>query len=143
MDLSTLFADPRRRNLVLLGVAALVVVLLARGALWQQSRESAGPPAPTEFLPGFAKDVRQAAHIHIASKAGAFDVAFVPEKGWVVPERDDYPASYDLVQRTLVGLAALQTIEPRTARPDWLHFLQLDAPPLGDGILITVSDDKG
>src|SRR6202000_1851951 len=97
----------------------------------------------TEFLPGFAKEVRNAARIHIASKAGAFDVAFLPEKGWVVPERADYPASFDLVQRTLVGLAALQTVEPRTKRADWLHFLGLDSPPLGEGIVMIVKDDKG
>src|SRR4029079_18862201 len=44
---------------------------------------------------------------------------------------------------TLVGLAALQTIEPKTSRPEWLHYVGLDAPPAGDGIAITVHDEKG
>lgn len=143
MDLQTILADPRHRTLAILAGAALISVLLALGALWQQAGFGEANSTPTEFLPGFAKDVRNAARIHVASKAGAFDVAFVPEKGWVVPERADYPASFDLVQRTLVGLAALRTIEPKTARPDWLHFLGLEAPPRGDGVLIAVSDDKG
>jgi hypothetical protein len=143
MDMKALLADPRRRNLAVLAGAALIALLLALGALWQQSARENSGAAPTEFLPGFAKSVRSAAHIHIAAKAGAFNIVFVPEKGWVVAERDNYPASYDLVQRTLVGLAALQTIEPKTARPDWLHFLGLETPPAGDGIAITVSDDKG
>ena len=47
------------------------------------------------------------------------------------------------MRRTLVGLAALQTIEPKTARAEWLHYVGLDAPPAGDGIAITVRDDKG
>ena len=142
MDLNQFLADRRRRNLAVLAAIALVSLLLAIAAVWEESSEGA-VPAQTEFLSGFARDVHNAARIHIVSKSGAFDVAFVPEKGWVVPQRADFPASYDLVQRTLVGLAALRTIEPKTARPDWLHFLGLDTPPSGDGILIAVSDDKG
>ncbi|MEJ1970672.1 MAG: DUF4340 domain-containing protein [Rhizomicrobium sp.] len=143
MDLNTILADPRRRNLAVLGAIALVSLLLAILVVWQQAREGAAGSAHGQFLRGFAKEVRNAAHIHIVSKAGAFDVVFVPEKGWVVPERANYPASFDLVQRTLVGLAALQTIEAKTARPDWFHFVGLDMPPKGDGVLIAVGDDKG
>jgi len=143
MNMDIVLSDPRRRNLAVLGLIALVSLLLALGAIWQQAREGAPVFASREFFPGFARDVRNVARIHVASKAGAFDVVFVPEKGWVVPERENYPASFDLVQRTLVGLAALQTIEPKTARADWLHFVDLDAPPRGNGILITAGDEQG
>ena len=141
--MNTLLADPRRRNLVVLAVAAIVTLLLAIVVVWQQSSSGESASTSAQFFPGFAKQVRHAAHIHVVSKAGAFDVVFVPEKGWVVPERGNYPASFDLVQRTLVGLAALQTIEPKTARPEWFHFVGLETPPKGDGIAITVGDDKG
>ncbi len=70
-------------------------------------------------------------------------MAFKPEKGWVVPQHADFPASFDLVRRTLVGMAALETIEPKTSNPAWLHYVGLDSPPKGDGILITVTNDKG
>jgi hypothetical protein len=144
MNLTLLLSDPRRRNLFMLAAAAFLAVLLALGALWQQANLDRPAYTPQEFLPGFAAHVREAARIHIASKAGgAFDVVFIPEKGWVLPGRSDYPASFDLVRRTLVGLAALQTIEPKTARTEWLHYVGLDAPPAGDGIAITVRDDKG
>jgi Domain of unknown function (DUF4340) len=143
MNPSAIFADPRRRNLAVLGAVALLSLLLALGAIWQQADDSSDNAAPTQFFHGFARQVRNAARIHVASKSGAFDVTFVPEKGWVVAQRGDYPASFDLVQRTLVGLAALQTIEPKTARPDWFHFVGLETPPQGDGILIAVSNDKG
>jgi hypothetical protein len=143
MDFSALFADPRRRLLAILGGIALLAILIALLALWREESYSARQMEPTEFFPGFARQVRSAANIHIAAKSGAFDVVFVPEKGWVVRQRGNYPASYDLIQRTLVGMAALQTIEPKTARPEWLHYVGLDAPPQGDGIAITVSDDKG
>ncbi|HEY0302622.1 MAG TPA: DUF4340 domain-containing protein, partial [Rhizomicrobium sp.] len=143
MDLKQILADPRRRNLAVLAALALASLLLALGALWQQARYGDAATTPEQFFPGFAGEVRNAARIHVSSKQGTFDVVIVPEKGWVVPSRGNYRASYDLVQRTLVGLAALRTIEPKTARADWLHFIGLEAPPQGDGILIAVSDDKG
>ncbi|MBS0471188.1 MAG: DUF4340 domain-containing protein [Proteobacteria bacterium] len=143
MDLNAFLSDPRRRTLAILAGVALVAILLALGALWREAQYSAPPMEPTEFFPGLVKELRGAAHIHVESKAGAFDVVFVPEKGWVVRQRDNYPASFDQIQRTLVGLAALQAIEPKTARPEWLHYVGLDAPPKGDGVAITVSDDKG
>ena len=144
MDRNQFMSDPRRRNLALLGVATLAAVLLALAALWQQSQTGRPAYEPEQFFPGFAREVRDAALIQIDSKAGgAFDVAFTPDKGWTLPGRWDYPASFDLVRRTLVGLAALQTIEPKTARAEWLHYVGLDAPPNGDGIAVTVRDDKG
>jgi len=143
MDIDAFLADRRRRNLAIMTAIAFVSLLLALAALWQQASYGAPAAAPADFFPGLSKTVRGATHIHVVSKAGAFDIAFVPEKGWVVRQRGDYPASFDLIQRTLVGLAALQTIEPKTARPDWLHYVGLDAPPRGDGLLMTVSDDKG
>ena len=143
MDAKQFLSDPRRRNLATLGAATLVAMLLALAALWQQASLSRPATVPEQFFPGLAKHLRDATEIHIASKVGgAFDIVFVPEKGWVVPERADFPASFDLVRRTLVGLAALQTIEPKTSRADWLHYIGLDAPPAGDGIELTVRDDK-
>ena len=143
MNLNAILAEPRRRNLAILAAVALVSLALTAIVLWQQSDEGSPTITSTEFFPGFAKQVRNAAHSRVVSRAGSFDVVFVPERGWIVPERSDYPASFDLVQRTLVGLAALQTLEPKTARPEWFHFVGLDTPPKGDGILIEVSDDKG
>ena len=135
--------DPRRRNLLILAAIAVVSVLLAGIAVWQQSHSDVTATTQTEFFPGFAKKVRKATHIHVASSSGAFDIVFSPQKGWVVPQRYDFPASFDLVRRTLVGMAALVTLEPKTANPDWLHFVGLDAPPKGSGIALTVSNEKG
>src|SRR5579871_5750685 len=144
MELSLFLSDPRRRNLAILATAAFVAVLLALTALWQQAEFDRPSATQQEFFAGFLGHLREAARIHIVSKAGGtFDVAFVPEKGWVLPGRSDFPASFDLVRRTLVGMAAMRTIEPKTARADWLHYIALETPPAGDGIAITVSDDKG
>ncbi len=142
-DTLALVQDPRRRNLLVLAAIALVMVILAALALDHQSREVAPHYRPHPFLPGLASEVRNIAHIRVASKSGAVDVQFKPERGWVVASHDNYPASFDRVRETVVGLAALETIEPKTARADWLHYLDLGAPPKGDGVAITLQNGQG
>jgi uncharacterized protein DUF4340 len=66
-----------------------------------------------------------------------------PDGQWSMMERSNYPASLDQVHKVLVGLATLETIEPKTATPDWFHYVNLDAPPKGNGIRIDVSDTSG
>jgi hypothetical protein len=141
----SMFADPRRRHLAIFAGIAIICALLAVFGLQRQAATVAPKYAETEFLHGFALHVREAARIHIVSKKnGAFDVVFRPNKGWVLPQKDDYPASFEEVNKTLVSLAALETIEPKTARVDWLHYIGLDDPAHGgDGVAITVSGDRG
>ena len=140
---SVLSYDPRRRNLVALTGIAAVIVVLAVLALLRQSNESALHYTPRSFLPGLASQVRDVARIRLESKSGTVDVVFKPDRGWIVASHDDYPASFEKVRETLVGLAAMETIEPKTSRADWLHFLDLTPPPKGDGIEITLTDGHG
>jgi hypothetical protein len=134
--------DLRLRNLGVLAAVSLLVILLAVFAVHRESRQGAQVYKPTELLPGLAAHLRDVARIHIASKKGDFDILFTPEKGWTLPGHDNYPASYDMVHHTLVSLAALETIAPKTDRASWLHYIGLDAPPKGDGTAITLYDDK-
>lgn len=135
--------DFRRRNLMILGGAALLSVVLAGAALYGQSQATKAQFKPGEFLPGFADHVKDSARIHVVSQSGSFDVAYSPAKGWVLPAKGNYPANFDQVRHTLLGLAALETIEPKTARADWLSYLGLETPPKGNGVEITVTDAGG
>lgn len=141
MDFSAIMNDPRRRNLAVLALLAILTVAWASFALWQQSAQLAPKHHPHAFFPDL--QARNVSRIHIVSKSGAVDLAFKPEKGWVLTSRNDFPASFETVRQTLIGMQTLQALEPKTDRPEWLHFLGLDAPPKGDGVLIALSDDKG
>ena len=135
--------DPRRRNLAVLAGIAIVMVVLAVLALVHQSSQNAPHYTSRSFLPGLASQVRDVARIRLVSKSGTVDAVFKPDRGWVVASHGDYPASFEKVRETLVGLAALQTIEPKTSRPDWLHYLDLEAPPKGNGVEIMLEDGHG
>jgi len=141
-DTATL-SDPRRRNVMWLAIVALVLVALAVFALWRQSAEVAPKYHAHPLFPDLAHHAREVARIHIESKTGKIDVVFLPMKGWVVTSHNDFPASFEEVNKTVIGVASLELIEEKTARKDWLHFLGLDTPPKGDGTLITLADDKG
>jgi hypothetical protein len=142
-DTPAITQDPRRRKLSIMAGIAIVMVVLAVLALIRQSQQAESHYQPEPFLPGLASQVRDIAHVRVVSKSGTVDVQFKPEKGWVVTSHDDYPASFEHVRETVVGLAALETIEPKTARADWLHYLDLDAPPKGDGVAVTLQDGQG
>ncbi|HEY5338525.1 MAG TPA: hypothetical protein VIJ85_09995, partial [Rhizomicrobium sp.] len=142
--MDTILKEPRRRNLVILAGIALVSVLLAVLAVTIQASQTGAKYEPHTFFPGLPDKVRNIARLHIVSKAyGAFDVAFNPRGGWVLPQHSNYPASFEQMRATVVGLAALQTIEPKTSRPDWYGYIGVGAPPAGDGTLIELIDDKG
>ena len=132
--------DFRRRNLIVLGAFALLSVVLAAVMITVRARETASHFTPGEFLPGFATSVKSATRIHIVTRDNAFDVTYSQAKGWVLPARGDYPANFEQVRHTLIDLATMETVEPKTARADWLPYVGLETPPRGSGTAITISD---
>ena len=143
MEHTASLSDTRRRNLLWIAVAAMVLVVLAVLALWRQGEQAAPKRSEHILFPGLAHEYRNVARIHVVAKSGTVDLAFRPEKGWVIISHNDFPASFEQVNKTVVGMATLEVLEPKTQRADWLHYLDLDAPPKGNGILITLADDKG
>lgn len=144
MNLHVVFADPRRKGLAVLAAATALSLLLAGLALQWRAGITAPRETPRPLLPGFAEHMREATSIRIATRdGGTVEIAFLPMKGWVLPAHDNYPASFDTVRRLLNGLAALDIVEPKTARPDWFGYINLVPPPQGGGTLLTVRDGKG
>jgi hypothetical protein len=134
--------EARRRTLVILGSAALLFAALAGVVLYQRAAEGQARYTPVTFLPDFAAKAKDAARIEIVGHEGRFVVALTPQ-GWVLPERGNYPADFNEVRQTLITLAQLTTIAPKTNRPDWLHYLALDTPPKGLGTDLVVKDAGG
>jgi hypothetical protein len=132
----------RRRTLTILASATLFFAVAASIVLWQRAAEGMARYTPVTFLPGFAEKAGTAARLEINGHDGSFAVALTPE-GWVLPARGNYPANFDEVRQTLITLAQLTTIAPKTSRPDWLHYLSLDDPPKGDGTDLVVKDAGG
>lgn len=144
IDIARMMEDPRRRNLAILAGIALVTVILAAISLAHEARLLAPAEGGSPFFPQLATDWHRIAQIKIESKKSEVDVAFKPERGWVVTSHDNYPAAFDQVRETIAGMAELTVIEPKTARRDWLSYVGLVSPRQGgNGTAITLLDDKG
>jgi hypothetical protein len=144
--MSAFFHGRRDRRLMALLVLALVSIALALGAVYYRAAVLSPRYQPMKVFPGLARQLTRGdvTRVYIVSKKyGAFTVAFVPQKGWVLPDHGNYPASFDMVKQTLLAIATMQTIEPKTDRPEWFHYVDLDPPPQGDGVNVTLSGDRG
>jgi len=140
--LARLKHDPHRRTLAILGAAATVSMLLAIVALWQRSAELAPKYEPSPLFEGL--DANAVAAIRVQSRAGAFTVRHDPVHGWTLPEKAGFPADAAQVRATVVGIAGLEAVEPKTANPDWHGQLGLTAPDKGgDAAAITLLDTAG
>jgi hypothetical protein len=143
-DIRTQLNDPRRRNLAILAGVALVTLLLAVLGLTHQAGLTARHENPEAFFPGLETRLADVTQIRIRSKKGVIDVVFKPARTWVVASQEDFPASHEQVHQTLVTLATLTTLERKTARADWLPYVDLVSPAEGgNGTEITLLDEKG
>src|SRR4051812_13421550 len=96
-------SDPRRRRLAILAGLAVLLIVFAVFALWRQSEQLAPQSNPVSLSPDLPHQAKSVAHIHVAEHKNNFDVVFKPNKGWVIASRNDIPASFEEVNRTVVG----------------------------------------
>jgi len=134
--------DHRRRNLLILGGVTLLFVLLAILAVYQRASQLAPKFAPRGLFPGLSGQLTGMNEIEITSKTGTIHVRKTDGR-WLVMDRDSYPADVMAVNGAGDSLASLQIVEPKTSRADWLNFLGLGAPLMGDATQVKLSDASG
>ena len=83
----------RNRILAVLTAGAVVSTGLAAFALHQRAEEGAQNFTPSQFFPGFAAELKNAARIHIVSHGADFNISNTPAKGWVLPGSGNYPST--------------------------------------------------
>ena len=136
--------ERRRRALTYLAIATGVAVLLAILSLWQRGSSSEPAFKPVRMFPGIEAKVDDIATIQIETKAAAFNVTRDAKGQWHLPDKSGYSADFNTVRKTILGLAELDLVEPRTNRADWQEKLGLSLPKSGGtGTLVTLKDSKG
>lgn len=134
----------RVRSLTYLAGATGFAVLLAAIALMQ--RASTGEPAfkPVRMFANLEKQVEDVTAIQVETKAASFNVVRDAQGLWTLPDRAKYPADFNTVRKTILGLAELDLVAAKTNRADWQEKLGLGLPKSGGaGTLVTLKDSKG
>lgn len=134
----------RLQSLMYLGIATGVAVLLAVVAVWQRAATGEPDFKPQRMFPALQAKADDVTTIQIQTKTVAFNITRNAKGQWLVPDKGNYPADFNAVRKTVIGLAELDLIEPRSARADWHERLGLGLPKSGgSGTLVTLKDAKG
>jgi len=127
-----------------LAILAGLTVVLVVGAIVV----NLGGPAYTSgtggnlVFPDFAAKINDAAKITITAADRKITVER-KDNGWDIAEKYGYPAKFEVVKATLVGLAELKTLEAKTAEPGLYPRLEVEDVASGaKSVLVTVEDAK-
>lgn len=119
----------RNKSWAIMVVAAVVI----GGAGWwvaaSRDRAAQADFTPKPLFAGLTTRVNDVAGLEIITVKTMFRI----ERGatadqWTMPSRYDYPVRADLVRKNVLGIAGLETIEPRSDKPAHYNLLQVAEP---------------
>ena len=122
----------KRRTVILLGAVTLATTLGAVTAVIDRTAETRTEVEAVRLYPKLEDQAGEVQQVQVARAADAEDGTVTllrTEGGWVLKERDRYPARTDLVRKLLFDLGQLETIERKTADPT--RFDRLDLADVG------------
>jgi hypothetical protein len=112
----------------------VVAAVLIGGAAWFLQEREEGSWREQALPPGASVlgdfDVNEVSSVRLRGPGGAVTLRR-GERGWVVAERGDYPASFELVSGLVRGLADLRALQSVPVAPEDLGALVLRAPEDG------------
>lgn len=97
-------------------LAAVAALLLAGVLLVQSGRDGDGHDAG-RWLEGFEAELNDVSRVTVESADGSATIERRAD-GWIVAERDGYPADTGKLRTALIALAEAEALEPKTAQPD-------------------------
>ncbi|WP_298721871.1 DUF4340 domain-containing protein [uncultured Ferrovibrio sp.] len=108
---------------------ASAVVLGGLGWWVAASRDSATQAdfTPKPLFPGLTAKVNDIASLEIATSKALFRIERNGDQ-WTMSSRGDYPVRAELVRKNAIGIAGLETVEPRTDKPEHYDRLQVSEP---------------
>lgn len=134
----------RQRALAYLAGVTGLFVVLAILTIWMRATESRPVFPVVRMFPALAEKVDDVAAIQIETKDASFNVVRDAKGEWTLPDKSGYPADFNQVRATILGLAELDLVDARTTRSDWHERLGLSLPKTGgSGTLVTLKDGKG
>ena len=115
----------RRNSFIALAAVAAVAVAGAVVALNERQESAPVARAGAALYPDLTDHLNDVTRIVLQSADGRVTLERQGER-WVMPDRANYPVEFDKVRSLLLHLARLETVEPRTSKPELYSRLQVE-----------------
>ena len=134
----------KRNSLIGLAVAAAVVVVLAILVVEQRTSETRPAAGGGLMFEGLLGKVNSVASIKVDDGGEGFTLTRTAES-WGIAEKSGYPVRFDLVKKTIMGVAELELVASKTKDPARHGALGLNGPAAKEGasVGLILADDSG
>ena len=105
-------------------LAAIAAILILSTVFVSQRNEPAPPQTGQPVFPELKATINDVSEISVATQSGTITILKGAD-AWRVKEKHDYPADLGTVRETLIGLAELKILEPKTGKPELYEKLGL------------------
>ena len=125
-------------------VAVIAAILIAVTVFVSQRRDATSPQTGQPVFPVLKKTINDVTEMRVSTQSGTITV-HQEDDSWRVKEKHEYPADLGKVRETLIGLAELKILEPKTRKPE--HYEKLGVQDVdAEGSLstgVTLKDAAG
>jgi hypothetical protein len=132
----------RNRSLLIFAAVAALLLVAAIAAVQQRAPQTVREKEL--LLPELKGRINDAAELEISGQGRSLHLVR-SDSDWLIRDADDYPADFDRIRRTLVGMTELRLLAPKTRNPDLHHRLGVEAPDRrgANSILLVLRDGSG
>ncbi len=129
-----------------LGIILLVAAIGLGGVAWYVAdrREQATEAdfAAKPLFPGLPGKVNEVTALEVESLKGKFRIELAGQY-WVMPSKDGYRVKDDILRKNVLGIAGLESIEPRTDKPELYDHIQVSDPAAYKPVDEAAKNDPG
>jgi len=112
-----------------LTILTVLTVGAVAGAYLTQEGADEIPLNGKPLVPGMLTKMNKVKAVTVTGSGKSFQIKYVDGR-WVIPERDNYVASAQQMQKLLVGLSETVRIEPKTSKPHLYGKVGLGDPTM-------------
>lgn len=133
------------RSFVKLSLICVFCLILAVLSWVMTPDYSGGRFLGQELFPGFLERVNDVAVMSVEHEGQTVTFVRDAADNWTLMEADHYPADRERIRNTLIGIAGLEKVEPKTALPEFYPDIGVEdnSKPNAKSYLVTLLDGEG
>lgn len=122
----------KTRSLIVLAVVAVVVAVVAVFAVQDRESGTRHRVVGERLFPGLIERVNSVTSMEVTQGEDRYTIVRDGDV-WGLAEKGGYPAQFDMVKKTILGIAEVALIEAKTSKRDRLGELYLAEPDAEEG----------